>query len=192
MTSASKVCSLTWTTYEAPPAEPPGAAGRGLLGPFRHLGQVDSTMAAETRRTHGRHPVKAAARLRDGPQPRADAEEWALCLAHSPPDRPDRQNVCHGSPTRRTAGITRRPDRRRRRDQCLLRPDAGSGESRPAGLLRYFRTPWIEPRYRVQRRAHRGHRPGDRGVSSGPGHHRSTVHRQGHPRFVQAGLDDGS
>ena len=32
---------------------------------------------------------------------------------------------------------------------------------------------------------------GDRGVPRGPGHHRSAVHRQGHPRAVPAGLDHG-
>ena len=87
-------------------------------------------------------------------------------------------------------GPPRRSHRRRRRDQRLLRPDARPGQPRPTGRLRHLGPPRIQPGHRLQRRPHRRHHPGDRGIPGRPGHHRSAVHRQGHPRPLPAGLED--
>ena len=103
---------------------------------------------------------------------------------------PHGQNDPHGSSPRRPDGPPRRPDRRRRRGGRLLRPRAGSEQPRPAGRVRHLRSPGVQPGHRVQREPHRRDDPGHRGVPRGPGHHRSALHRQGHPRAVAAGLED--
>ena len=58
-------------------------------------------------------------------------------------------------------------------------------------VVRHLRPPRLQPRRRLQRAAHRRDHAGDRRVPRGAGHHRSAVHRQGHPRAVDAGLDHG-
>ena len=65
-----------------------------------------------------------------------------------------------------------------------LKPDVlGAGA---AGRLRHVRAPRLLARHRIQRRPHRRHHPGHRGVPNEPGHHRSAVHRLRHPRAQRA------
>ena len=68
--------------------------------------------------------------------------------------------------------------------------DARPEQPGPAGRVRHLRSPRLQPGHRVQRAPHRRHHPGHRGVPGRPGHHRSALHRQGHPRAVPARLED--
>src|SRR5918995_3991747 len=83
MPSASKVCSLTWTTYEPLPGVPPGAGAPACLAraatwdrstaPWRL--KLDELMAVIL----SKPPPSSGT----GPEPRTH-EEWALCFTHSP------------------------------------------------------------------------------------------------------------
>ena len=70
MTSASKVCSFTSTTYEPPPGVPAGAAAPACLARAAAWDRSTAPWRLKLDELMAVHPVKAAARLGDGPEPR--------------------------------------------------------------------------------------------------------------------------
>ena len=105
----------------------------------------------------------------------------------------EEQNREHGrQPPRRQAGATRRSHRCGPGGHGVLHRRTRPGQHRPAGGLRYLRSPRIEPGRGVQRAAHPGHHAGHRGVPEGAGDVRSAVHRPRHPCAVGTGVGVGA
>ena len=178
MATASKVSSVSSTTYDPPPGPPPGRppAPAGAGGCLAFWASWERSTAPWRLKLDVLMPSILSTRV----------PAQGRCHRRTPHG----QNDPHGSSPRRPNGPPRRPDRRRRRAGRLLRPRAGSDQPRPAGRLRHLRSSRLQPGHRVQREPHRRDDAGHRGVPRGPGHHRSPVHRQGHPRAVAARLED--